>query len=118
MWILEQGEAQFDKPGGFREVLGGLVQAFGQALALATDVAQLLFDLVLRHRLVVAGGQVDQLLFLGTKVAELRGELLSHQARGSLLVLESGGDMDSDVCDELWAEADSGVVGLDSFLDV
>ncbi|MCR6484046.1 hypothetical protein M8542_14575 [Amycolatopsis sp. OK19-0408] len=76
LWIFEQGETQFDKPGDFREILGGLFQAFGDALALPPDVAELLLDPLARHRVVTAGDQVDQLLFLGLKVAELCGELL------------------------------------------
>jgi len=41
-----------------------------------------------------------------------------QQTRGSLLVLESGGDMSADVCDEAGTESDGRVVPLDRFFDV
>jgi hypothetical protein len=63
--VLQKLEADFDEAGAVGQVCGGLVQAAGEVLALAFDLAQLGVNLGCGvGEAAGGGGQVDQIAFL------------------------------------------------------
>ena len=111
----KQGQASFDQAGAVGEVVVGGLESLGEVRPFGLDVPELLLDL--QDRQGGVGGKVEQVRLFGVQGVQLGGELALEEAGGCFLVGQGGGDVLAEVVDELGAEPDGGVVGLDGVFD-